>query len=216
MRTGLNFFDKDNNPIENRNSIHRFEWSKLDNGMIKELRYNLAEEETVMNPFCPFYELRFEYDQSGYVTMMSNYQADTLYDCTAENCGDIGVSYFKFVNNEHGDLLNFSVHNTVGQLSNLYSGWAKREMTVDQNGYVTELVIYDQDDELLSGNGVPVIRNSYDEHGAVVEVQSLNKEKVLMNNPNNGVAIVQYVYDEKGNRTETIRLDKDRVAVVSE
>lgn len=213
MRTALHFFDKDGNPVENRNSIHRYEWSKLDNGMIRELRYNLADVETVMNPFCPFYELRFEYDQSGFVTRMSNFQADTLYDCTAENCGDIGVSYFLFTNNESGDLLGFSVHNTVGQLSNLYSGWAKREMTVDQNGYVTELVIYDQDDELLSGNGIPVIRTIYDEHGAPLESQNYNSDRVLINNPGTGVAITQYVYDDKGNRTETLRFDKDRVAV---
>ncbi|MEZ4999713.1 MAG: hypothetical protein R2744_03225 [Bacteroidales bacterium] len=47
-----------------------------------------------MNPFCPFYELRFEYDDNGFVTRMSNYQADTLYNCTAENCGDIGSLIF--------------------------------------------------------------------------------------------------------------------------
>ena len=41
-----------------------------------------------------------------------------LYNCTAENCGEVGVSYFLFKNNEHGDLETFSVHNTAGQLSN--------------------------------------------------------------------------------------------------
>ena len=33
--------------------------------------------------------------------------ADTLYNCTAENCGDIGVSYFTFSPNENGDVENF-------------------------------------------------------------------------------------------------------------
>ncbi len=112
-------------PVENRNNIHNWVWTKMPDGMIRELRYNLAGDSVVMNPFCPFFELRFTYDANGYVTRMANYDHDTLYNCTAENCGDIGVSYFEFVNNEAGDLLEFSVHNTTGNLSNLYWGWAK-------------------------------------------------------------------------------------------
>ena len=99
------FYNENGEPVENRNNIHRYEWSTLDNGLIRELRYNLAEESTVMNPFCPFYELRFKYDNEGFVVAMMNYEADTLYNCTAENCGDIGVSYFEFINSDNGDLL---------------------------------------------------------------------------------------------------------------
>ena len=216
MRTAMAFYDKDGNPIENRNNIHRYTWNKLDNGLIQELRYNLADTMVVMNPFCPFYELRFEYDDNGYCTRMMNYEADTLTNCTAENCGDIGVSYFEFANNDAGDVLSFSVHNTIGQLSNLYWGWAKRLNTVDENGYVTETAVYDQDDEYLSGNNVPVTKNIYDEHGAVVETWSLDKNRNLMNSPRNGVAIVAYKYDELGNRTETTHYNKDRVEVVTD
>ena len=61
-----------------------------------------------MNPFCPFYELRFTYNDKGYVMDMANYENDSLYNCTAENCGDIGVSYFEFEPNEFGDVLSFS------------------------------------------------------------------------------------------------------------
>jgi hypothetical protein len=88
IRTGLKFLGKDGSPVENRNKIHNYTWSILDNGMVRELRYNLANEEVVMNPFCPFYELRFSYNDKGFMTRMANYKADTLYNCTAENCGD--------------------------------------------------------------------------------------------------------------------------------
>jgi hypothetical protein len=212
-RTGLKFFGKDGAPVENRNSIHSWVWSILPDGMVRELRYNLANVETVMNPFCPFFELRFSYNEKGYVTRMANYMADTLYNCTAENCGDIGVSYFLFESNEHGDLLSFSVFNVYGQMSNLYSGWSKRINTFDENGYVLETVIYDQDNELLGGKGVPVIQNAYDKHGALVGTKNLDKDRIIMNNPTNGVAFVEYQYDELGNRTETLRFDKDRVPV---
>ncbi|MBN2806121.1 MAG: hypothetical protein JXR22_05645, partial [Prolixibacteraceae bacterium] len=188
----------------------------LDNGWLRELRYNLAGDEVIMNPFCPFYELRFEYDANGYLTRMMNYQGDTLYNCTAENCGDIGVSHFEFTNTPKGDLLSFSVHNTTGQLSNLYWGWAKRINTVDENGYVTETAIFDQDDEYLAGKNVPVYKNVYDEHGALVETHQLDANRVLMNNPESGVAITQYVYNEQGIRTETLQLDKDRNPIVKE
>lgn len=216
VRTVLHFTNKEDSLIENRNNIHRFTFTFLENGWLKEQRYNLADEEMIMNQFCPFYELRFEYDKNGYLTRMMNFQGDTLYNCTAENCGDIGVSHFEFKNSEQGDLLSFSVHNTTGQLSNLYWGWAKRVNTVDENGYEIETAIFDQDNEYLSGKNVPVYKNVYDEHGAVVETWNLDTERNLINDPNNGVAITQYNYDEKGQRVETLKFDKDRVAIVTQ
>ena len=214
MRVAMRFLDKEGNPTENRNNIHNYVWSKLDNGMIRELRYNLNEEETIMNPFCPFYELRFTYDDNGYVTRMANFEADTMYNCTAENCGDVGVSYFLFENNDNGDLLSFSVHSTTGQLSNLYWGWAKRENVVDENGNVVKTTIYDQDDEMLGGKGVPVTKNGYDEHGALVKSTSMDADGNVVNN-SNGVAIVEYKYDEQGKRTETLRYDSEMNPVES-
>ena len=214
MRVAMRFLDKEGNPTENRNNIHNYVWSKLDNGMIRELRYNLNEEETIMNPFCPFYELRFTYDDNGYVTRMANFEADTMYNCTAENCGDVGVSYFLFENNDNGDLLSFSVHSTTGQLSNLYWGWAKRENVVDENGNVVKTTIYDQDDEMLGGKGIPVTKNEYDEHGALVKSTSMDADGNVVNN-SNGVAIVEYKYDEQGKRTETLRYDSEMNPVES-
>jgi hypothetical protein len=216
MRVALRFLDENSQPVENRNNIHNYVWTKLPDGMIQELRYNLAEEETIMNPFCPFYELRFNYDVNGFVTRMANYDNDTLYNCTAENCGDIGVSYFLFKNNEKGDLLEFSVHNVTGQMSNLYWGWAKRVNVVDANGYVVETSMYDQDDEFLGGKGVPVTQSVYDEHGAVIKRIAMDSSKNIMNDPNNGVAITEFKYDEIGRRTETLRFDKDGNPVQSQ
>ncbi len=208
-RRGLMFLDKDGNMIESHNKVHSFTWSKLPDGMIKENRYNLEGKEVVMNEFCPFFELRFTYNDKGYVTRMANYQGDSLYNCTAENCGDIGVSYFTFEPNEKGDLLSFSVHNVVGQLSNLYWGWAKRINKVDENGYVLETAVFDQDDEYLGGKNVPVTQYEYDEHGAVVKIKNMDKDRQLMNDPKNGIAITEYVYDASGQRADTITYNKD-------
>lgn len=209
MRVALRFLDDAGQPAENRNKISNFVWSKTDDGMIRELRYNLAGDSVVMNPFCPFYELRFSYDEKGFLTRMANYDNDTLYNCTAENCGDVGVSYFKFENNEAGDLLTFSVHNTTGRMSNLFWGWAKRVNTVDTNGYVTETAMFDQDDEYLGGKGVPVTQTVYDEHGSPVKRTSMDKDRNVINDPNSGVAVTEFKYDEVGRRTETLRFDKD-------
>lgn len=209
-RVGLMFLAKDGSMIENRNKIHSYTWSQLPNGMVRELRYNLKGEETVMNPFCPFFELRFTYNDKGYVTRMANYKADTLYNCTAENCGDIGVSYFSFSPNASGDLENFSVFNVTGQMSNLYWGWSKRVSKYDENGYLLESRVFDQDNEYVKGKLIPVNQNTYDEHGALIETRNLDKDGNLINSPDNGVAITQYKYDEAGNRTETINLDKDK------
>lgn len=212
-RVGLMNLAKDGSMIENRNKIHSYVWSILPDGMVRELRYNLKGEETVMNPFCPFYELRFTYNDKGYTTRMANFKADTLYNCTAENCGDIGVSYFSFVPNQFGDLESFSVFNATGQMSNLYWGWSKRLNKVDENGYVIETRVFDQDNEYVGGKLIPVTQNKYDEHGALVEVKFLDKDGKLINSADNGVAITAYKYDEQGNRTETLNYDKDNVEV---
>ena len=212
-RTGLMFMGKDGSMVENRNKIHSWVWKVLLDGMVQEKRYNLAGEEVVMNAFCPFYELRFSYNEKGYMTRMANYMADTLYNCTAENCGDIGVSYFLFTPDEDGDVLKFEVFNVIGQMSNLYWGWSKRERKFDENGYMIEEATFDQDNEYLGGKNVPVTQNIFDEHGAVTEVKFLDKDRNLINDPNSGVAITQYKYDETGNRIETVKLDKDMVAV---
>lgn len=213
MRTGLRFFDKEGKQIENRNKIASYTWSKLPDGMVKENRYNMAGEEVVMNEFCPFYELRFTYDDRGFVKRMANYQADTLYNCTAENCGDIGVSYFSFDISDKGDLQKFTVYNTVGQLSNLYWGWAKFENKIDENGYVTERAFWDQDDEYLAGKSVPVRHIKYDEHGSKIEEVLMDGERNVINDPNNGIAIFEYKYDVQGHPTDTIRYDKERVVI---
>ena len=212
-RTGLMFLGKDGAMIENRNKIHSWTWSILPDGMVRELRYNLAKEEVVMNPFCHFYELRFTYNDKGYMTRMANYKADTLYNCTAENCGDIGVSYFAFNTNQNGDVESFSVFNVFGQMSNLYFGWSKRNSKYDVNGNVLETSVFDQDDEYVGGKLVPVTLNVYDSHGALIEEKNMDKDRNLINSPENGVAITEFKYDELGNRTETLSFDKDKVPV---
>ena len=209
MRIANRFLDETGQPVENRNSIHNYVWTKMPDGMIQEKRYNLAEEMVIMNPFCPFYELRFSYDGNGYVTRMANFDNDTLYNCTAENCGDVGVSYFQFENNDKGDLLTFSVHNTTGRMSNLYWGWSKRVNVFDENGYVTETAMYDQDNEYLGGKNTPVTQTVYDEHGAPVKRISMDKDRNVINDPNSGVAITEYKYDEAGRRIETLIFDKE-------
>jgi YD repeat-containing protein len=212
-RVGLMFLGKDGSMIENRNKIHSWTWTVLPDGMVRELRYNLKGEETVMNPFCPFYELRFTYNDKGYTTRMANFKADTLYNCTAENCGDIGVSYFTFTPNQYGDVENFSVFNVTGQMSNLYWGWSKRISKYDENGYLIETRLFDQDNEYVGGKLIPVTQSSYDSHGAIVELKNMDKNGNLINSPDNGVAVTAYKYDDLGNLTETLSFDKDKVAV---
>jgi len=212
-RTGLRFYNKNSEPVENTNKIHSYVWAVLDDGMVQEKRYNLAAEETIMNQFCPFYELRFEYNSNGYVVRMANYMNDSLYNCTAENCGDIGVSYFTFAPNENGDVEEFAVFNVTGQMSNLYWGWSKRVSKFDENGYVLETAVFDQDNEFVGGKNIPVTQNVYDKHGALIETRNLDKDKNIINHPETGVAITEFKYDDKGNRIETVRYNKNREPV---
>jgi hypothetical protein len=178
--------------------------------MIKENRYNLKKEEVVMNEFCPFYELRFSYNEKGLVTRMANYQADTLYNCTAENCGDIGVSYFLFEISEKGDLQKFTVHNTAGRLANLYWGWAKFENKYDSLGNTIETAYWDQDDEFLAGKKVPVYQYKYDAHGSVTEIAFMDNKRNIINHPERKVAIMEFKYNDQGQPTDTLKFDNKR------
>lgn len=213
-RVGLSFLDKDGKPASNRNKIAYYIWKALPDGMIQEKRYNTEGVEVIMNPFCPFYELRFSYDQDGYCVRMANYMADTLYDCTAENCGEVGVSYFSFENNEKGGLTKFSVFNSRGQMSNLYWGWSRFENTLDENGNVLESFYYDQDNEPLSGKNNPLTVNKYDEHGSLIERQFMDKDRKLFVRQGPDAAVIRYTYDEKGNPKDTAYFDAALAEVV--
>ncbi|NLA49067.1 MAG: hypothetical protein GX876_06340 [Bacteroidales bacterium] len=208
-RTGLRFFDRNGKAVENNNKIHFYTWAVLNDGMVQEKRYNLAGEETIMNQFCPFYELRFTYNDKGYLVRMANYMNDMLYNCTAENCGDIGVSFFTFKPNEYGEVEDFSVFNVTGQMSNLYWGWSKRVSKYDENGYLLETAVFDQDNEYLGGKNIPLMQNKYDVHGALIETRNLDSNRNIVNHPVTGVAITEYKYDDRGNRLETLRFSRD-------
>ena len=213
VREGLRFLDKEGNAVENRNGVAWYEWKVLANGQLKENRFNMEGEETVLNEFCPFYELRFTYDDNGFVTNMANFQGDTMYNCTVENCGDIGVSYFAFHYNDAGDLTEFSVSSLTGQLSNLYWGWARFVNKYDEYGNPVERVMYDQDNEPLGGMEVPVTQRVYDEHGSVIEIKFLDINRALINHPRSGIAISKYVYDEGGHPKDTLNFNAEMMEI---
>jgi len=213
-RVGLHYMDKEGNAISNRNDIAYYVWKELPDGMIQEKRYNMQDVEVVMNPSCPFYELRFSYDANGYCVRLANYMADTLYDCTEENCGEVGVSYFLFTNNDKGGLTDFAVFNSHGQMSNLYSGWSKFQNTLDENGYVVKSFFWDQDNEPVSGKRNPLTISKYDEHGALVERQFMDKDGNLVLNQGPGAAVIKYSYDEKGLPADTSYFDTSLAEVV--
>ena len=213
MRKKLSFADADGNAVENRNSIAWYDWKILPDGLVQEKRYTMEGEETVLNPFCPFYELRFTYDEEGKVTRMANFQGDTMYNCTVENCGDIGVSYFTFNYNEADDLTAFGVYSLTGQLSNLYWGWARFENKYDDHGNEIESVMFDQDNEPLSGMSNPVTQSVYDEHGSLVEQVIMNIDRELIDHPRSGVAVTKYNYDELGHSKDTLRYNANMEAI---
>jgi len=213
-RIGLSFLDKNGQAQSNENNIAYYVWKVLPDAMIQEKRYNKENVEVVMNPNCPFYELRFSYDANGYCVRLANYMADTLYDCTEENCGEVGVSYFLFKNNEKGALTDFAVFNSHGQMSNLYSGWSKFQNTLDENGYVVKSFFWDQDNEPLQGVRSPQTITKFDEHGAVIERQFMDKDNNLVIRKGPDAAVVKYTYDEVGSPADTAYFDVAMAEIV--
>ena len=212
-RKHLRFYNVEGNPVENNNGIASYDWEILANGELKENRYNLVRDETVFNQFCPFYELRFTYDQKGFLVMMANYQGDTMYNCTVENCGDIGVSYFLYDYNDAGDFTEFKSESLSGQLSNLYFGYARFECKYDKFGNLLERSMFDQDNEPQGGMTIPVTQMVYDEHGSVIERKFMDINRQLVNHPRSGVSVVKYRYDEIGHPKDTIRFDAQMIVL---
>lgn len=207
-RTGLSFRNAKGEQIENANKIATYVWEVLPDGMVKENRFDLAGKETVLNESCPFYELRFSYDANGYVTRMANYIDDELYNCTADNCGDDGVSYFTFESNEKGSLLDFKVFNLEGKYSNLFFGWARFTLQVDSLGYVTERVYYNEDEQYMKTTSAPIMQYTYDAYGAITEIRMLDEKREPFESEKSKAAIIKYTYNEQGFPTDTVRLNK--------
>jgi hypothetical protein len=207
-RIGLSFLDKSGNKMVDRNNISYFVYKILPDGMVQEKRYDAKNEETIRNKFCPFYELRFSYDDKGHCVRLANYQADTLYSCTAENCGDIGVSYFLMKTNEAGDLDSFAVFNASGVPSNLYWGWSRFINKHDENGNLVRSDFFDQDGEPLGGKSNPITTYTYDEHGAVTEVKYFDKDmKPFASARAGGAAMLKYTYNASGQPLDTLRFN---------
>jgi hypothetical protein len=78
---------------------------------------------------------------------------------------------------------------------------------------VVETAVFDQDDEYLGGKNVPVTKYAYDEHGALIEVKNLDKDRNIINHPVSSVAITEYKYNENGQPLDTLKFDKNKVAI---
>ncbi len=59
MRVALRFLDENGEPVENRNNIHNYIWSKTDDDMVRELRYNLAGDLNCYEPVLPVLRITF-------------------------------------------------------------------------------------------------------------------------------------------------------------
>lgn len=209
-RVSMMFYDSTGKMIDNDKGIHAWIWNKLPDGSISENRYSLKGEDAVLDSTLPFYELRFSYDDNGYLTRMAGYRDDAPYNCYAEGCSDKGVSYLTFGPDKNGNTGRIEIFNLNGEPSSLKEGWSKAISEYDKNGYVTMIRYFDENN--TPGNGVFMFSEQfvYDGHGAVTEIRYLDNEGNAMNNPE-GIALVRYEYDQAGNRTDTITLSRDDI-----
>jgi hypothetical protein len=207
-RVQMMFLGRDGSMIEDNNGIHFWNWTRLPDGTIKETRGNLKDEEVVLSSLYPFYELRFTYDENGYITRMANFRNDSLYNCTAESCGEGGVAYFTFSPDESGNVGKIEIFNKEGQRST-HLGWSQCVLKYDKDGNVTQRSFLDVNDEPVTGEQMPVIMYDYDEHGALTEIRNYGAVEELKNNPLTGAAITRYTYDDAGRLKSTHFYDSE-------
>jgi hypothetical protein len=207
-RVQLMYLARDGSMINNNKGIHYYNWKILQDGSVKENRFNLEGQEIALNSYCSFLELRFSYDNKGFLTRMTNFRNDTLVNCRGSS-GESAVGYLTFTTDEAGNVLKTESFSAAGQPSELPSGWAKRIFKYDENGYKTECSFYNKNNELLNTGYVPVIKYSYDDHGAITEIKCFDSDNQPANDPLTGAALIKYTYDEEGRRTDTTYFDRD-------
>jgi hypothetical protein len=207
-RVQLMYLGRDGSMINNNKGIHYYNWKLLQDGTVKENRFSLEGQEVALDTYCSFLELRFSYNDKGYLTRMANYRNDTLINCRG-NSGKYSVGYLAFTTDEAGDVLKTESFTASGQPSELQAGWSKRIFKYDENGNKTECSFYDINNEPLNNGYATVIKYSYDDHGALTEMKFSGRDDQPVTDPVTGAALLKYTYDEEGRRTDTTYFDRN-------
>jgi len=140
----LNFYNKENKPMESRWKIANYKWFKKDNWVV-ENRFNLKKEKQSLAPHFPFDTTAIEYDGLG-----NPYKHFNLNEKLTVTNNKDGVAYYQDSYNEQGLHIKYAYYNENETMINNQWAFAYAIKNYDQIGNYLHATKYDISDKQLS------------------------------------------------------------------
>ena len=135
----LNFYDKNNEPMESRWNISEYRWQQH-NDLVIENRFNLKADKQALSPYFPFNTTGIKYDQSG-----NPHKHFNLNDQLQVVNNEAGIAYYQDQYDKDGIHTKYSYFNQNDKIVNNEWGFAYAINNYDQLGNYIDADRYDID-----------------------------------------------------------------------
>lgn len=139
----LNYFDKNDKPVESRWKISEYQWSNHDD-MVIENRFNLKNEKQPLAPYFAFATTGIKYDKDGYPYQHFNLNGQLKVVNNAD-----GVAYYQDSYNDNGLHIKFSYYDQNEKLVNNQWGFAYSIKNYDELGNYKDADKFDANNKAL-------------------------------------------------------------------
>jgi len=209
-RVALSYYDERGQNIQSDWDVARYVWEKLENGVVKENRYNLKGEQVTIRPGFDFYEVQMTFDKNGYVSILSNYGLDGK---PTDN--STGVAYDKLVYSNKGDFMGWKVFNKNNQpVIGNYPLVAEGKHTYNEFGDNLKTETFDlQGSYRVASWGYAFDAKLYDVYGNIIEHHQYDQNKNLMALDGRRLMYARTEYNDCNQVLSTTFMDKDRKLV---
>ncbi|WP_432410654.1 S41 family peptidase [Rasiella sp. SM2506] len=201
-RVGLQFYDENDNPINNSWNVFEYQWKHIDRNAVLETRKDTNGVTVPMRPYYKFYNVVYNFDDDGILLSMNN--VDENLNLIND---ETGIAIDKATYDEHTNLVNFKFFNAenkpvVGSFLGTAGGFA----TYDKNGNCLKYATVDLDGNYMLDERSNDAYSSYkfDTIGNLIERGSYDTNRTILER--GGVTSVKYIYD-KDNPIELLKTE---------
>ena len=149
LKTKLQFYDVDNNPMESNWGIAEYKWEKHKK-LIIENRFNLKNESVPLSPYFQFGTTGILLDKKG--QPKAHYNLDTKLNIINN---DKGTASYQDVYDDNGNHVTYSYHDANNNLVTNQWGFAYGEKKYDSIGNYIELEQFDVNKERIRVREIP-------------------------------------------------------------
>ena len=149
FKSKLQFYDKENNPMESNWGISEYQWSKHKK-LIIEKRFNLKMEDVALSPYFQFGTTGILLDKNGIPKAQYN-----LDDNLKVIANDKGTASYKDVYDVNGNHVTYSYHDANDDLVTNQWGFAYGEKKYDSIGNYIRLDQFDVNKKRIRSRDIP-------------------------------------------------------------